>query len=119
MIKGFKDYISEALTSSQRYQRSRMMKRKALRMAFKRKIASKKTATYEQLEKRAGTKARMLIRKKLLQGKKYNDLSIAEKMAIDKRVENKTIIIQKLTKKLIPVVKKMEEDRLAKAKENS
>jgi hypothetical protein len=119
IMKTFKEYIAEALSSAERFQRARMMKRQASKMAFKRKIASKKPADPERIKKRASSKAKMLIRSRLLNGKNYNDLPVSQKMAIDKRVDSKTVIIQKLTQKLIPVIKKMEKERLAKAKQNS
>lgn len=118
-MKTFKEYISEALSSAERFQRARMMKRQASKMAFKRKIAAKKPADPARIKKRAASKAKMLIRSRLLNGKNYNDLPVSQKMAIDKRVDSKTVIIQKLTQKLIPVIKKMEKERLAKAKQNS
>jgi hypothetical protein len=110
--------IEEApLTPKQRMQRSRLMKRLAPRMAMKRKITMKKKANPEKIKGRAEKQARDIIRKKLLKDVDYNSLGFAQKVALDKRVEKKKAGIKKLAKKLIPKVKKAEQERLKKLKQ--
>lgn len=116
----FKEYLVEApLTPQQRLQRKRLMKRLAPKMAMKRKLAAKKKASPEKLMKRAEKKARDIVRAKFLgKDKKYNDLSMAAKIQLDKKVETKKALIKKIAKKLMPKVKAAEVQRLQKTKQS-
>jgi hypothetical protein len=50
---------------------------------------------------------------------KYNSLSFSAKAQIDRKVEAKKGLVDKLTKKLIPKVKRAEAERLQKSKEEA
>lgn len=109
----FKEYLTEKpLTPQQRIQRGRIMKRLQPKIAMKRKIAMKKKATPEKLKTRAMKKARDIVRAKFIKGKSYNDLSYAEKIQLDKKVEKKQAMIKKIAKKLLPKIKKAEAQRI-------
>jgi DNA primase catalytic subunit len=110
---GFKEYLSEKpLTPQQRIQRGRIMKRLAPKIAMKRKIAMKKKATPEKLKVRAMKQARDVVRAKFVKGKSYQELSYAEKIQLDKKVETKQAMIKKIAKKLLPKIKKAEAQRV-------
>ena len=110
---GFKEYLSEKpLTPQQRIQRGRIMKRLAPKIAMKRKIAMKKKATPEKLKVRAMKQARDVVRAKFVKGKSYDELSYAEKIQLDKKVEKKQALIKKIAKKLLPKIKKAEAQRV-------
>ena len=110
---GFKEYLSEKpLTPQQRIQRGRIMKRLAPKIAMKRKIAMKKKATPERLKVRAMKQARDVVRAKFVKGKSYQELSYAEKIQLDKKVEKKQALIKKIAKKLLPKIKKAEAQRV-------
>ena len=110
---GFKEYLTEnPLTPQQRIQRGRIMKRLAPKIAMKRKIAMNKKATPEKLEVRAMKQARDVVRAKFVKGKSYQELSYAEKIQLDKKVEKKQALIQKIAKKLLPKIKKAEAQRI-------
>ena len=110
---GFKEYLSEKpLTPQQRIQRGRIMKRLAPKIAMKRKIAMKKKATPERLKTRAMKQARDVVRAKFVKGKSYQELSYAEKIQLDKKVEKKQALIKKIAKKLLPKIKKAEAQRV-------
>ena len=110
---GFKKYLTEKpLTPQQRKARGRIMKRLAPKIAMKKKLAMKKKATPEKLKTRAMKKARDVVRAKFVKGKSYNDLSYAEKIQLDKKVEKKQAMIKKIAKKLIPAMKKAEAERI-------
>lgn len=112
---GFKEYLSEKpLTPQQRIQRGRIMKRLAPKIAMKRKIAMKKKATPEKLKVRAMKQARDVVRAKFVKGKSYQELSYAEKIQLDKKVEKKQALIKKIAKKLLPKIKKAEVERIKK-----
>lgn len=116
-MMSFKEYLIEKpLTPQQRLKRSRIMKRLAPKIAMKRKIAMKKKATSQKIKKRAQQKARDIVRKKLSGGKDYNKMSFAAKSALDKKVQAKTQVVKKLARKLIPKMKKAEQERLKSLK---
>jgi len=105
--------VEKPLTSTQRMQRSRIMKRLAPKMAMKRKIKAKKKADPNTLKVRSEKKAREMIRAKIAKGD-YNSMSYTQKIAIDKKVEAKRAVIKRIAKKLLPKVKKAEMDRIEK-----
>lgn len=107
----------EALTLQQRRKRSLVMKRHGKRIAMKRQRALKKKAQPDALKKRALKKARMILTKKMLKGRDLSKLSISDKQRLEDRLDSKKAIIAKLAKKLLPVVKKAENERIAKMRE--
>lgn len=117
---GFKEYLSEKpLTPQQRIQRGRIMKRLAPKIAMKRKIAMKKKANPEKLKVRAMKQARDAVRAKFVKGKSYQELSYAEKIQLDKKVEKKQALIKKIAKKLLPKIKKAEAERVKNLKKQA
>jgi len=117
---GFKEYLSEKpLTPQQRIQRGRIMKRLAPKIAMKRKIAMKKKADPERLKTRAMKQARDAVRAKFVKGKSYQELSYAEKIQLDKKVEKKQALIKKIAKKLLPKIKKAEAERVKNLKKQA
>jgi len=117
---GFKEYLSEKpLTPQQRIQRGRIMKRLAPKIAMKRKIAAKKKANPEKLKVRAMKQARDAVRAKFVKGKSYQELSYAEKIQLDKKVEKKQALIKKIAKKLLPKIKKAEAERVKNLKKQA
>ena len=51
-------------------------------------------------------------------GKKYSELSLSARQAIDKRVQKQAGIVNKLATKLLPSVKKKELERVKRARTN-
>ncbi len=118
-MKSFNEFLVEKpLTTQQRLQRSRTFKRLAPKIALKRKQALKKKASPEKIKARAMKQARELVRAKFIKGK-YDDLTNAEKIQVDKKLEKKGALIKKIAKKLLPKIKKAETERLAKSKSES
>lgn len=105
---------------------SLMQRRKAAlkmrRLKFKiqriKKMKKKRMATTDMLTRRARRSARSFIRKRIAgkKGEKYADLSPSEKIQIDKRVQQKQALIDKIAKRLMPKVKQQELIRLRKAR---
>lgn len=115
----FKEYLIEKpLTPQQRINRARVMKRLAPKLALKRKLAAKKKASPEKIKARARKQAIDMVRAKFSKNK-YNSLSFSAKAQIDRKVEAKKGLVDKLTKKLIPKVKRAEAERLQKSKEEA
>ena len=107
--------LTEApLTVAQRMKRGRIMKKYASRIAMARKRKAKRKADLTTIKKRARKRAIDVIRKKVAgaQGKAYKDMSAAEKSMIDKKVQKRQAAIERIAKRLIPQVRKIEMARI-------
>ena len=98
----------EALSMTQRLARGRQMKKLKSKIALGRKRAMRKTANLDTLKKRAKKQARNMIAKKLTKGVSKGDLNMARRMEIEKRLDKMKPKIDKLAKKLLPIVRKQE-----------
>lgn len=110
------EILSEKLSKLGRIKLARSMKRRSAILSRKREISSKKRATREVLLKRAVIAAKNKVRNKLLKGRKYNELSVSEKEAIEKRLKTMQPVIKRLSQKMIAIVRKREADRLSSGK---
>ena len=111
------EVLDEVMTKMARMKRSRMMKVKGKQIARKRKLAMKRKANPEKLKKRAAKKARDIVAKKLLKDKDKSDLSISGKENLEKRLAKKKGVIAKIAKRILPKIRKAENERLAKKRE--
>ena len=98
----------EALTLQQRQKRAKLMKKLAPRIALGRKKAAKKIASPDKLKSRAVKQARNLLLKKLTKDIPKAELSFARRQEIEKKLEKKKAVIQKIAKKLFPKVRAAE-----------
>lgn len=105
-------WVDEVLTPAQRFKRSQQMRRLKGKIARARKIALKRPSSPEKLQQRAQRHARNLIRKKFIKGKNYNELSFAEKQAVEKRMQGKQALIARIALRVKPKLKKLEQERL-------
>ena len=113
LIERALEVIKEApLTPMQRRKKAIIMKRLAPKIARKRKIAMRKKAGVEKIQGRANKAAREYMRQLFLKGKKYSDLPLQARVNIDKKVEKKKTLMQKLAKRMIPVMRRKEIERL-------
>ena len=108
------DVLDEVMSKIVRMRKSRMMKTKGKQIARKRKIAMKRRATPEKLKTRAVKKARDIITKKILKDKDKSSLSIASREKLEKKLQKKKAVIQRIAKKLLPKVRSAESERLKK-----
>ena len=111
------DVLDEIMSKATRMKKSRMMKMKGKQIARKRKIAMKRKANPEKLKKRAAKKARDIVAKKILKDRSKSDLSISGKENLEKRLAKKKGVIAKIAKRILPNVRKAENERLAKKRE--
>ena len=111
------DVLDEIMSKATRMKKSRMMKMKGKQIARKRKIAMKRKANPEKLKKRAMKKARDIVAKKILKDRSKSDLSISGKENLEKRLAKKKGVIAKIAKRILPNVRKAENERLAKKRE--
>ena len=105
-------WVDEVLTPAQRFKRSQQMRRLKGKIARARAISLKRPSSPEKLQTRAQRHARNLIRKKFIKGKNYNDLSFAEKQAVEKKMQGKQGLIARIAMRVKPKLKKMEQERL-------
>ena len=112
------DVLDEVMSKMVRMKKARMMKVKGKQIARKRKIAMKRKANPAKLKTRAMKKARDIVAKKLLKDKNKSDLSIAGKENLEKRLVKKKAVIAKIAKRILPQVRKAENERLAKRRES-
>ncbi len=103
--------IMEVLSKSARRRMSIRMKQQSAKLANKRELAMKKTASKDVLEKRARKMAVNALKKKLLKGKDPNQLSMAEREKLEQMIKDKSAIVDKLTKKFFKIAKEKEMER--------
>lgn len=101
----------EALDMTQRLARKRTFKKNKAKIALGRKRAAKRMANMDTLKKRAAKAARNTFLKKLTKDVPKDELSLARRQDIEKRLDKMKPRIDKLAKKLIPQVRKKELER--------
>ena len=104
--------IDEALSMAQRLKIGRRMSRMSNRIQRSKKIKQRRMANRADLTKRAVRAARNLLTKKLMGGRGKSQLNIAQKIAVSRKLEKKSAVIKKLSKKLFPKIMKAEKARL-------
>lgn len=102
---------NEALDMTQRLARGRMFKKNKAKIAMGRKRAQRKIASMDTLKKRARKAARNILLKKLTKDTPKDELSLSRRQDIEKRLEKKKNVIDKLSRKLLPQVRKKEMER--------
>lgn len=112
--KGFKENLEEALTIAQRQKRGMIFRRYKEKIQRARELSKRKMASNENIKKRSYQLARSILRKRLAgaRGEHYDDLSVGEKITIDKMLDTKKKAIKVLGNRLIPKVKQKEALRL-------
>lgn len=87
------------------------LRRIKLRSPWGVKEAARKFADMDKLKKRAKKQARTMFFKKLTKGADKGKLSFARRQEIEKRLDKMRPKIDKVARKLLPKVRKMEKDR--------
>jgi multidrug resistance efflux pump len=111
-LTDIREELQEALTTAQRAKRRASFRKAKARIQRGRKLAQKRLAPREKLEKRAQKQARKSIESKILGGKTKADLPFATRSAIEKKVDQRSPVIKRLAKRLYPKVRKTELERL-------
>jgi hypothetical protein len=102
--------VDEALTLQQRQKRSRQMRKYKSRMKIGRERAARKMADPKRLKKRARKQARNMLAKKLAKAN-YSELSFSRKQEIEKRLDRMKPRVDRIAKKLLPKMRKLEQER--------
>lgn len=103
--------VDEALTMTQRLKKSRQMKRYKSKLKLGRERAMRKTADTGRIKRRASKHARMQLFKKLSKGKSPSELPFAKRQEIEKRLDKMKDRIERMAKKMVPQVRKLEKER--------
>tara|TARA_Y100001938_G_C8019714_1_gene394622 strand:- start:499 stop:1005 length:507 start_codon:yes stop_codon:yes gene_type:complete len=114
LIKEETENLDEALTRAQRIKRSQIAKRNKAKIQRALQKGKKKRASTETLQKRAKKKARDLLYTKLLKGRNRADVSAGEQERIEKKLDKMQGGINRIAKKLLPQLKKAEQEKLKK-----
>ena len=106
------------LSVSQRIAIGRRMKRLQPRIQRKRAIQKKRMADQPRLEKRARKAAIKLLRKRFAgkQGANYASLSPGAKISVDRIIQKKMAMVGKISKRMMPKIRKAEIERLKAAR---
>ena len=106
--------LDEVLDRQQRRQRAIVMKKHAKKIARARARSMKKKASKEKLTGRAEKQVKQALKDKFAKGKNYNDLSVSQKQAIEKKIKKISAAkIKNMVKKKLPDVKKAEKARMS------
>ena len=102
--------LAETLSRMARLKLKIAMLRNKAKLAMKRKIALLRHSTLDVLKKRAHKLALKMLKQKIAH-KPVADMSMADKERVEKTLKTKTSLLARLTMKMIPVVKKIEQNR--------
>lgn len=104
--------IMEALSRQARIKLRNAMRRNKAKIAVKRRMALKRRSTADVLKRRAHKLAIKMLKKKFAH-KAIADMSMADKERVEKLLQAKKSLVDRLTIKMIPVVRKIEQQRFA------
>ncbi len=109
------------LNFTQRRQRALVMRKYRAKIEAARRRMSHRIASQDKLMIRSRKKAIDLIRTRVAgeRGANYADLPVSEKMVIDAKVEKRKAIIARLARKLLPMVRRADLDRVMHTSHNS
>ena len=109
------EMVTEVLTIAQRRKKAMSVRKNQKRMQRGRKIAMRKMADQSRLKKRAYRAARKIVRTKFAskKGANYASLSPSEKIAVDNIIVKKQNLIKKIAVRLIPKMRKQDQQRIA------
>ena len=111
--------VEEALTHAQRIKASIRMRKMKSRIKLGKQRALRKTPDMSVVKKRAKRQARLQLLKKLTRGLSKDDLSFQKRTELEKRLDKMKPRIDRLARKLIPVVRKKDRERKASKAEKS
>jgi hypothetical protein len=106
------DVLDEALTAAQRMKKKLDFLKTKSRREIAARVARHRVSTPARLKKRAVVGARSMIMQRLLRGRDKSKLSAAEKDRIEAIVRRSRPAIARISNRLLPKLRKLEQDRL-------
>jgi len=113
----FREETINELSTQGRRKLQRAAKKTAKRRMRARKMKEKRRKGTDQIKAKAGKEAVKLIRKKILGDRKWSDVSFQEREKIGKKVQKKKAAIARISKRLVPQMKKAETERLQQVRQ--
>jgi len=112
---GIKESIElDELDMAQRRKMSRTAKRTSKRRQKSKERKEKRRKGSKEMKAKIGREVVSTLKKKLLKGRKWDELSFAERQRIEKKLKKiPKARVAAITKKMMPVAKKKEKERLA------
>ena len=106
--------LDEAVLSiAARRKRGMILRRRKSQITRQRKLAMKRFADPKRIAKRAKRSAKTFFRNRFSAGAKYKDMSVAQRITVDKRLEKLKGAIGKVATRLTPDVRRREIQRKA------
>ena len=106
------DVLDEALTAAQRMKKKLDFLKTKSRREIAARVARHRVSTPARLKKRAVVGARGMIMQRLLRGRDKSKLSAAEKDRIEAIVRRSRPAIARISNRLLPKLRKLEQERL-------
>lgn len=109
-----KDLIEKVLTLQQRRMRSANLRRMKQKLMKAKELGRKRLAPERILQKRSRVMAKALVRRRFAgqRGAEYVNLAPSDKIAVDKIVDKKVLLVRKLAQRIYPIVKRKEIERV-------
>lgn len=109
--------IDEALTMMQRIKRRIIMRKNKSKIAAGIRRAKRRRPTRAVFIKRANRAARTILFKKLAGGRSKADLTYSERVRVEKLLAQRASTIQRLSRKILPIIIKKDRERRSGPKE--
>jgi hypothetical protein len=104
--------LDEVLSIQTRMRMKASMRKNKAKIKLGRRRADRKLADTGRLTKRARRQARNAILNKILKGKDKSELSYGARADIERRVNKRAALIQRMARKLLPKVRKADRQKM-------
>lgn len=104
--------LDEVLSIQTRMRMKASMRKNKAKIRLGRRRADRKLADTGRLTKRARRQARNAILNKILKGKDKSELSYGARADIERRVNKRAALIQRMARKLLPKVRKADREKM-------
>jgi hypothetical protein len=104
--------LDEVLSIQTRMRMKASMRKNKAKIKLGRRRADRKLADTGRLTKRARRQARNAILNKILKGKDKSELSYGARADIERRVNKRAALIQRMARKLLPKVRKADREKM-------
>lgn len=113
-------FYEAVLDIAARRKRAQSMRRRSPRLQQQRMLQLKRFASDLKLKRRAQNVARNMVRARAagLRGKNYKNLSVSDKIAVDRMIQGKEKVIKAVASRIYQRVRKREMERVSRARSN-
>lgn len=111
--KGMNEQLLEVLSRMERMKARLRLRKTAAKRERAEKIALKRYSDMGTINKRARRLAIKLMKKRMLRGRDMSKISVAEKERLEKFIEKRKDVINRMATRLAPRIRKLEKNRLS------